>query len=99
MTTKSFQILPGISLVNTENIINDRTEMPVEVAVSIVRSSNNTSELNSYLMEKVANYVGSLSIRVNLLDNPIIRNLKDITSGTFQSFFNPIEESGDDSYK
>lgn len=99
VTTKSFQILPGISLVNTENNIKNRTEMPVEVAVSIVRSSNNSNELNSYLLEKVASYVGSLSVRVNLLDNPIIRNLKDVTYGTFHSFFNPIEESGDDTHK
>lgn len=95
MTTKSLQILPGISLVNTENNTDNRTEMPVEVAVSIVRSSNNSNELNSYLLEKVASYIGSLSVRVNLLDNPIIRNLRDVTYGTFHSFFNPMEETGD----
>lgn len=93
-TTRSFQILPGISLVNTENITQNRTDMPVEVAVSLVRANNNNNELNSYLMQKISKYVGSLSVRVNLIDNPILENLKDITYVTFNDFFYPMEETG-----
>lgn len=95
VTTRSFQIVPGISLVNTENIIQNKTDMPVEVAVSLVRANNNNNnELNSYLMQKINKYVGSLSVRVNLIDNPILENLKDITYVAFNDFFYPIEETG-----
>ncbi len=69
--------------------------MPVEVAVSLVRSGNNSNELNTYLLQKIGNYFGSLSVRVNLLDNPIVQNLKHVTYNTFHDFFHPIEETGE----
>lgn len=97
VSTKSFQIFPGISLVHTENnATSNRSDnnMPVNVAVSLVRSNNNSSELNSYLLQKIGNYVGSLSVRVNLLDNPVVQNLKNVGYGFLHNFFHPIEETG-----
>jgi hypothetical protein len=92
-TTKDFQILPGISLINSYNSTTNETDLPAEVAVSLVRSTNNTA-FNSYLLEKIGNYVGSLSVRVNLLENPLIQNLKDYGYKTLTDFFHPIEETG-----
>lgn len=92
MTTRNFQILPGISLISSLNSTANKTDMPAEVAFSLV-SSNNT-KLNSYLLQKLNKYFDSLSVRVNLLENPLIQNLKDYSYKTFIEFFNPIEETG-----
>lgn len=92
---KSFQIFPGISLISPENSTSNSTDFPMDVAVSLVRSGNNSNELNSYLKQKVGNYLGSLTVRVNLLDNPIVHNLKQLTYDALGYVFHPVEATGD----
>lgn len=93
-TAKSFQIFPGVSLISSENSTQNSTDFPMDVAISLVRSGNSSNELNSYLKQKVGNYLGSLTVRVNLLDNPIVHNLKQLTYETLGYVFHPVQESG-----
>lgn len=77
-----YQLLPGISLIrsstntNSDQLSDD--DMPTEVAMSVVRNNENSSfnELDDYLYTKMDAYLNSLSVKVNLLQNPLVNGLK-----------------------
>lgn len=54
--------------------------IPPNVVRSLVRGNESAEELDGYLMEKVDEYLSSLSISVKLVDSSVVENVRKLSS-------------------
>ncbi|XP_050534135.1 uncharacterized protein LOC126901594 [Daktulosphaira vitifoliae] len=85
-TKKVFQLFPGISIVRStnDNETNDNHQkyqhIPLDIVRSLVKNNDSNELLDGFLVEKIDEYLNSLSFSVKLVDSTLVDNIRKMSS-------------------
>lgn len=95
----NFQILPGITIIHSSDTNPAATQDILTRNTEAINKNNISEVLDQYLMGKVASYLENLSVKVKILDDNVVSDIKNVASNDVQEVsegdvatgnFNPI---------